>query len=362
MATRLGDYVVYGELRNPRWSSTFGVIALRGAAPGDETVIRVDLTGDCDEDLRGKTFRFMPRKVDQDDPVFDPKEQAGFRDMQVGTTGTMTAESWVRTFDCSMEEFLQRSKLGEPPPTEWKRRLYLEWFSQNGRVVIEMADPIVEECVREPEGEDDEGDWIPLPHQALHPDLEESEPAGGLEVTSINIADGKPKIETWTPSKSDYDDDAPDSGLQRQLDAEAAAIDRAVSGEDEEEDPLYEAKLMDYCIDHAEERPLAGIVDTSSLKPDEQLDDDQVESALKVLLGQLAFVGVALDVCEHFSPRDCYRLLREKVLDEPSRYTELIGSGWVQHICTWEHCQACEAEAEAKYKDLDVDPPQNGSS
>jgi hypothetical protein len=61
-------------------------------------------------------------------------------------------------------------------------------------------------------------------------------------------------------------------------------------------------------------------------------------------------VGVSLDMCEHFTPRDAYRLLVEQLLHEPGAYRELRGTGWVQHVSTWEFCPACEAEFEREWQ------------
>jgi hypothetical protein len=313
MAWRLGEYVVYGELYNRRNYSTHGVIALRGVAPGEETMVRVDLTGDCGPDLRGKGFRFMPCG-EAGGPIFDAEALPGFQMQQIGATGTMTAQGWVRVLPCGVEEYLRRVKLGEPPPTPWGRRLYLEWFSQNGRVVIELADPIVEEA-----GDDSQvGDatsWKPLPNLALPPDSALGKPLPGLEISIVRMEEDEAEAEHWSP---DYGDDE-----------------------------LEAAELMDYCIDHAESQPLRSFLHSDQLPPPERLDDEAVEAQLKLLLSELALVGVALDVCAHFTPRDCYRLLFETLLDEGGQYEELIGTGWVTHLCTWEHCPVCLAEAES---------------
>ena len=359
MAFRLGDYVVYGELRN-RHYTTFGIIVLRGEKPGEETVVRLDLTGDCDRDLRGKTFRFRPAGDSSDGPVFREEEFPRFQIGQIGPTGAMTAQGWVKVMPCSVEEFLRRAELGEAPPTEWKRHLYLEWYSQNGRVVVEMADPEVEECVREPRhgrdtDDEDEGDWVPLPNLALPPDLGESGPAAGPDITMIFCDEDGTRVEQWKPSESDgaeEDDPSHSTPLQRQLDAESAAIDRAVcqspdyseSGSDISRD----LELMDDCIEHSQRQPLFLLLDdTSQLPPPEELDDQQVETALKGLLMRMAMIGVALDVCEHFTPRDCYRLLRDRILLEPNAYPELIGTGWGQHVATYEYCKECLAEEDS---------------
>ena len=365
MAFRLGDYVVYGELYNKSNYSTHGNIALRGVTPGEETVLHVELTGNCGKDLRGRHFRFTPAEGADDSPVYHPEDHPNFQMGQIGPTGEMTAQGWVKVMPCSVEEFMRRADLGEAPPTEWKRRLYLEWYGQNGRIVIEMADPAVEECVREPKcggdaDDEDEGDWVPLPNLALPPDLDETHHGAGPGITMISHDEDGTHIEHHVPSEPEAEDDDPsqDTPLQRHLDAESAAIDRALhfSSYDDgsEEDAVREMELMDDCIGHRQTQPLFLLLeDTAKLPPEEELDDAQAEAALKGLLTQLAMVGVALDVCEHFTPRDCYRLIRDKLLLEPNAYPELVGSGWVQHVSTWEYCKECEAEGETNYGEFD---------
>jgi len=352
MAFRLGEYVVYGELRNTQNYKTFGIIVLRAKAGDDETVIRVELTGDCERDLKGKCFRFRPREGDPLQEVFDPKKYEGFQHIQIGATGLMTANEWVRTFDCSVEEFLQRSNLGEPPPTAWRRRLYLEWYSQNGRVLVEMADPVLEECVRQPKGEDDEGDWAPIPHLALPPGLPGSEKQPGLGVTTVDFDGDEAHIEHFTvrqepEEEGDEYGTVPDD-LQRELDQEARAIDRAIRGrEPEDEDVTAATEFIDHCLKYSETRPVISLLDgTDKLPRPETLDDEAVEAELKGLLTQLAMLNVALDVCEHCTPRDCYRMLLDEMLAESETFEGFIGTGWTYHMMTSEFCPKCLAEDE----------------
>jgi len=359
MAFRLGQYVVYGELRNTHNYSTFGVIVLRGEEPGQETALRLELTGNCAYDLQGKCFRFTPSEDSKEDAVFRAEDHPGFQVQQIGPTGTMTAQGWVRTLPCSVEEFMRRAELGEPPPTPWRRHLYLEWYSQNGRVVVEMAGALVEECVREPHNEDDEGEWKPLPNLALPPEMRDAERAAGPEFTLIRQDGDNVHIETWTPSRPTWgegDDVSPSAALQRQLDAEAAAIDRAMNGESEEsdDDVIREMELMDYCIDHSERQPIFLLLDNAcQLRPPEEFDEEEVEAELKALLARLAVLGIALDVCEHFTPRDCYRLLRDKILSEPHAFAELVGTGWMHHVATYEYCPECQASDGLEHFDSD---------
>lgn len=359
MAYRLGEYVIYGELFNTRHYSTHGGIILRGDQAGEEIQLHLELTGDCGRDLRGKHFRFEPGEDDKGEAIFRMEDNGGFQISQIGPTGTMTAQGWVRVLPCSVEEFIRRSELGEPPPTPWKRHVYLEWFGQNGRVVVEMADPVVEVCVREPKDKDDEGEWEPLPNLALPPRAIEPGAVTGPEITLIRLDGDDVHTETWTASEHGAveEDEAPSSAmLQRQLDAEADAVDRAMRGEpeswDDADEAVREAELIDYCMDHCEEQPISSLLDgTDKLRPPDEMNDKEVEAELKTLLARMAMLGIALDVCDHFSPRDCYRLLKDKVLPEPTAYAELIGTGWVTHISTYEYCEICEAMAESEFKD-----------
>lgn len=356
MAYRLGEYVVYGELRNTSNYSTHGVLLLRGEADSENNVVRFDLTGNPGPDLLGKTIRFRPPEADEAGPLFPRGEWQGFHMRQIGATATMTADDWARALPCPVEEFVQRSKLGEPPPTEWVRRLYLEWYSQNGRVVVEIAGPIVEECVRPGDGDDDEGDWRILPQRAPIPDL--SKPSSGPQITVLQLDGGVARSKTFIAgeSRDEHPDDA--AGLQAMLDREAAATERALHGGPplSSDEDLAELELMDWCIEQGHEQPIVSLLasqDPAALPPADTLDDDTVEMQLKVLLGELARLGIALDVCPHFTPRDCYRLLRDTVLPKNGVYRELIGTSWVQHVSTWEYCPACESEAAADFREYE---------
>ena len=353
MALRLGEYVVYGELRNRRHYSTHGVIVLRGDAQGRETVLHIELTGNCDPDLQGKWVRFSPGGGENENAVFRAEEHPGLQERQIGPTGTMTAQGWVRTLPCPVDEFVRRVKLGEPPPSEWKRRLYLEWYGQNGRVIVEMADALVEECVRVPKEKDDEGEWMPLPNTAPSPGASGVGSPVGPDFTIFRVNDDGVQIERWAPPSDavpmEGADEATPNALQRELDAEASAIERAIRGESHsaDDDTIRELELMDYCMEYSDGQPVASLLgDIDHLPLPDELDDEAVETQLKVILARLALIGVALDVCEHFTPRDCYRLLRDTILPETNAFDELAGTGWVQHMMTHEYCKDCQAEFE----------------
>ncbi len=173
MALRLGDHVIRGEIFNDKPYSTHGWIELEG----EETPLIFELTGDCLPDLKGKHvyFRANPEHDWEKPKPLDRALAKILHWHQIGPTGTITADSWVRAIPCPTEEFITRARLGEPPPTTWKRHFYMEWYSQNGRVVIELAGAIVETCVRPPDRkrEDDDGEWEPLPMTTPEPQPDE---------------------------------------------------------------------------------------------------------------------------------------------------------------------------------------------
>ena len=69
-----------------------------------------------------------------------------------------------------------------------------------------------------------------------------------------------------------------------------------------------------------------------------------------VLLTRLALHGVALDMCEHYTALDSYRLLIEEILPEAQIHPQLCSTGFIQHYATWEHCAVCAAEFDAEYE------------
>lgn len=358
MALRLSDKVVRGEFFNVRKNTVHGWIQLEG----EERPLMLDLTGNCDPDLAGWQFRFEARPQvnlgwDQDDEDEGP-DLSKIAWHQIGPTGEMTAARRVKHADCSAKELWMRAKAKELPPMRWVRCLYLEWYSQNGRVVVELVDPILEFVERKklegvPMAETQVDPVEPEPVSDEPPDESEGIPA--LDITTFRInEEGKTEISHETYAAGENSQDDPDRGefglipedLQRSLDAQAADVDRAIGGEDTS-DEIRELELMDQLIESGEQAPLCSIFEEPMQLPKpEDLDDDEVEGVLKNLLGQMALFGVAFHICEHFTPRKAYKLLVEKVFWEEGVFDQLRGTGWVQGFMTSEYCPECEATQE----------------
>ncbi|HOW70511.1 MAG TPA: hypothetical protein PKY77_07920 [Phycisphaerae bacterium] len=387
MSWRLSDLVIGGEIINTKNYSTHGYIALRGL----EQPILLQLTGNCEPDLFGRHIRFEVRprggqgkgstKAAAGEGEASPRDLSGLARRQIGPTGMMTANHRVKDAGCSIHELIMRCKPGEPPPVPWKRCLYLEWFSQNGQVLVEIPDPIID-FVGEDEAEPQEAE---LPADGHDPEGWEggadTDDSAGPSITEVWLdADGRADIREVAPDEMQGCDDSRDcrygcsdpyglisDDLQRQLDAQSRELDRAIRGDTEDADDADFARdleLMDECIARGEGEPVGGLFDLPIKMPlPDQLADDEIESHLKALLGQMALHGVALDVCEHFTPRDCYRLLIEEICRNQNAYAELRGTRWVQHFMTSEYCEACEEEMRRQSEEDRLkggQPPEEG--
>ncbi|MBT4868260.1 MAG: hypothetical protein HON53_24400 [Planctomycetaceae bacterium] len=368
MAYRLDDLVISGELINTTNYSTHGWLRLRG----QEQALSLQLTGNCLPDLMGKHIRFEARDAaarEANDDTID-FDISGIAWQQVGPTGEMTADRKVKVSDCSPEEMYKRSKLGEPQPFAWKRCLYLEWFSQNGRVVLELVDPVIEIVDDDFDKTDaiddattDEAELALL--DELHPEDEfgaltdaenfsADEFANDTEEATEGLSGEFSDEEQLEPENDDDPYGLFPEGLQQQFDLAASQLDNSIEDDESKPQSLREMELMDELIEGGEGDIIASIFEEPMKLPrPDQLDDVQVESALKTLLGQLARFGIALSVCEHFTPRDAYRLLLNDICTEERAYPQLRDTQWVQHFMTSEFCEICEAEMDREFEEYE---------
>jgi len=348
MALRLAEIVVSGEIYNTRKNSVHGVLEFRGC----DRPVSIQLTGNCDPDLAGRGFRFEVRERPSREIRSTNEQdlnQQRFAWMQIGSTGTMTADRKVRDFDCSIEEFLRLSKLGRQPPTEWKRCLYLEWYSQNGRVVLELVDPVIEFL-------DDNLDQAP---QTASSSLDESGEVEQME------ADSSESEEDWNESDLESDigfsmdspgfgleDDDPYGLFSEDMEHEISQSSKSSDWKPEiDEETLQQWAQWDEIIDGTKDVPMSTLFDPPmKLTPESNLSDDEVKLALSVLLSRLALHCIALDMCEHSTPRDAYRYLTEDILKNEAIHPDLRPSGFVRHYSMSEECEACQKEFDDQYE------------
>lgn len=304
MTLRLDGLVVRGEIDNTRPYSVCGWLKLRG----HRMPLTLNLTGDCGPTLKGMRIRFE-HPIPPDDRDDDGPDLSELAWQQIGPTGSIGIEA---------------TATGTPG------RLTLEWFSQNGRVTLELADPVLEAV---PDEDDPDGDA-------------ESE----IEADLAALAGG---------DELEDDDDPyglfPDE-LKEQFDVDAEDLDREVfaSGPEPVEVGLSEVELMEELIENGEGVPIGNVFDPPIKLPrPDGLPEAEIEAALKQLLAKLAEHGISLDVCEHFTPRDAYELLLEEICPFELTHPELEATRWVQHFSTSDFCETCEAEFEREVEEYE---------
>lgn len=348
MALRLGEYVLRGEIDNRRRYATTGWLELRGS--GD--VLRLELTGDLDEDLKGKLVRFECSKSGYKSLEEKAADPGQFPDRYVGATGEMTAEHRVKLFDCPIEEFYLRCKMGEPAPTFWRRCLYLEWFGNCGRVLVELADATVWIV----EGDEDSERMLRLPDITEGPEeLEaaEDEEAGAPEIEVVEIQ--RLDDETMRVTRSvatEQESDSSDEEDPYSLFSDDFKEMLGVSGKQEGEGEamfLEEMETMEEIWEGKAKGDRLGAL--LGPAPDwEKASDEAVEAALKAAIGALGLYNVAYHVCEHMSPREACRYLFEE-LGDCEVHHQMQGTSWFSHFSTHEGCKQCEEEFTKEWED-----------
>jgi len=352
MSWRIAEYVEYGYVMNTSPLVTRGRLKFRGY----EEIVSFDLVGNCSPDLRGWHIEFTARpSAYQEAEVMDEEMWKRFHRQQIGPAGMMTAAEPVRVTLCPPEELLARCKAGEPPPSEWKPCLTLEWFSQNGRVLIQLVDPEIDRL---------EYVDVPLPYDEVDPrEAEPEEEIGSVLGIAMVQRDDDGNIEIREgefsgPEEEAEGEDDPYGLFPKDLQGH---IDHEMGTEEDggKDAFIAEMELMDTLMEESEGDTLASFVVGASQLPDpDTLDERQAEAKAMGILAQLAMYGIALDLCEHSTPLKIYRTLVEDILPNGRAHRELRGTGWVHHECMYEHCEQCQAEFEAEYPD---DAPPEGS-
>ena len=359
MAWQLEKSVVRGELFNLRPNHVHGWIELQGAP----SLVHLGLTGNMEGELFGKRVQFETELADEDDEELEDGEETAesrpagpdfeaLEIQQIGPTGTMKL---VRTQDKgSKEENI---------------RLVLQWYSQNGEMRIDLVNPRLEFVAADDEEEasspsaGDDGESVFLQETEDEfpefPDDADADDPYGLFPPQLGeqLEDEIKSPEIAAIDEGALGDSAlePGAGIDDPLgefpleERPKRSWDEVIPGIDEQTKRLYES--WDEIFEGKKDVPLCTIFDPPlTIYPVDKLSDAEVELAFKVILRRLAMHSVALDMCEHFTPRDAYRLLVEEILPKCPVYPGLPLTGYVQHYSTWEFCRKCEEEFEAKWQ------------
>lgn len=355
MTARIGDYVLAGELRNNRRNGVFGWLEFSA-----EIGIRIELTGNLSGALEGKHIRFevagaeSKRKINPDDL---PDVVCQLSDRQIGVTGDILLQK-VKVPDIPIDEFLDLPTSQQEQHLEEKNCLYLEWYSQNGRVLAEIVEPIIE--VIEPEVENgslDEEDFEPIPEDY------------GTGITEIHIDEsGVPHVQESFVEDEDFDDEELDDpyglfegDIEKDVadslkgsESEGSSLLDSIINQPRDWDDLDldpETQAMYEIFEGKKDEPISYLFETPLKlpKPDRVTTDEEAEPLVRSILAQLARLSVALDVCEHFSSVQTYQVLMNEILPTAKVHPNLAASDMVQHYSTSDFCEECETEFDEEY-------------
>lgn len=113
----------------------------------------------------------------------------------------------------------------------------------------------------------------------------------------------------------------------------------------EQDDWETRFQLLDRMLETDEEAPIGSLIEPPlHLPPPEQLAPPELVSLLKHALARLALLGISLDLCEHFTDQDAYRLLRDRIWWEETVHPDLAASGYIMHFLSYEYCPVCRAQ------------------
>jgi hypothetical protein len=202
MAWRIADFVIRGEIDNRERDQVVGKIWIHGR----EQPIQLELSGNPWRDLAGQFLRF-----ENPNPRPLPEHMLNFASEQTGVVGDITAARKVKILDIPDGEFEHYYTNKIPMPYHWGNSLYLEWHSKrNGRVVIEAADYTltVEPSATWQMSEEEEAAQHTANAQAM-----------------IGFIDQLLETDEIPFPKMDIEDDAPQSRIEAEADAEAARSD-----------------------------------------------------------------------------------------------------------------------------------------
>jgi hypothetical protein len=333
MTTRIGSQIFRGELFNRKRNSTHGWIDF-----GDDWGVRLELTGNMSGELAGTYIRFQsPRPTSDADCSREVVD--ALADFQHGVTG----EIEVRT------------------AADGSRTLYLEWFSQNGQVIAEIADPILDfgpfeedekptitsleiEISNEPP-EETEGDD---PFDLFPPDLEQQLSAAGEEA-EVDEDDFEAETD-WEEDSSEF------AGEMSEQAPQLRPWDEVIPGIDPETKRMYEE--WDEVIYGTKDVPFTSLFDPplTLKRPADIADEAEATGQLRILLARLALHSVVVHMCPHFTAMETYRWLLEDLLPSEGVHPRLGPIGFTRHYDTADRCPACEAEFEERWgDDLDQD-------
>ena len=272
------DEVESIEIDNIRKGTVAGWLAMRD----EDLRVHLWLSGDATPGLEGRRVRFAT--VEPDTGANHPRHStSGLHGEQIGPAGRM---------------FLRRPS-GGGAKRRARLRVILEWFSQNGHVLVEA------------------------------------------DVAELEQGAGEPLA----------------VGRRRNDELEDGAYESFETGEDRVRSRVD--RVLDEFSGVFDEVPVGSLLGSRmGLVAPNDVEGDGSSGILLAhvnrILARLAREWIAVDICEHFDTRDTYRFLWRLVHDESITVPRRRGRGVIERFLTHEACPACRREIGRLIPELDT--------
>jgi hypothetical protein len=316
---RIADGIIRGELDCTERARVRGWLEF-STRPGR---VILDLEGHPGADLAGGRFRI--ERARPPSRYSAPCDSAALAGVQTGKVGLFTHMEKRRELDAPVEELLRRSRLGEPPPTPWRRAVYLEWLSEeNGRVLVE----------------DTRLELRQIGERTFFYSSDELQTIREERVKAEGTVDPETGLEVFMVRNPAVEDD-----LASTLRLQASAFEGAVR-ESERVSGDWPAPVTEYQSESGDETRICELFHPPvDLLPREHLVASGVGSETNRLVEMLERDGVTLAVCGHFSAGEVYDWIRVHVLTAFVRSSRLARRKPVE-FSTAHYCLDCEIAIE----------------
>ncbi len=351
MAIRIGQYVIGGFISSARRNSVHGWLAF-----DEERGLHFELLGDLSGDLAGRRIEFhVPSAAPADDGVITQLLN-DLQQNQIGAAGDMCLRM-MRVPTGPINELPTGSLMDEPPPIDERLCLHLEWFGQNGGVVAEILNPVIEDYV-----DDDVAETGSSDSSTDSPECDSDFEALSIEFDALD--------DTPPYDAQDFDEDDPyglfPEDLEQELsetsgsqEFEEASADSSqprdwediIPGIDPETKAMYEQ--WDEIYGGQKDELISNLFEPPMQLPhvDDVTDEATARRYVLQIAARLATLGVAIDLCPHYTMLKTYRWLLSEILPKGHVHPKLRPTGIVFHYSSFEYCEECDAEFEAKYQE-----------
>jgi hypothetical protein len=365
MSYKIGEFVVGGDISNVTRNSVNGWIAF-----GPEKGLHLQLNGNLTGPFAGKRFRFYVPRADDAPQTRDPElplDVASMPMQQIGVVGNIT----LCTVDDSANPHppTNGGEIADPDETHAAERLLLEWYSQNGQVVVEIQEPQIEFVNDDEEDsvlDDDTANLINLSEAGPQTDAEDDDDDDAIIGLDDDDDDTEDPYGLFDPELQERIDASIGSTYIDEENEEAYLIDdddqsdillEHIEWENERRELDEDSKRLHQQLDdvfHSDKtEPIANLFDPPlELPPLKSITTDELaEPILNSVLIRLAPLSVAFDICEHCSPLDAYRILITQILPNAQIHPELAKTDIVQHYGTYDYCEQCQKEYDVDFEE-----------